>query len=117
MRSLHVISGTGEDLGGGSDVEDGARHARSFFRNLKEQDDMGKLQEFAERYRETSKIDLKSFDEFPVDPDDAIAIRQSLLPTAADPLMWCVRVRVRKMSLFASFNWRVPHVRVVGQLD
>lgn len=66
------------------------------FRNLGKDDETA-LKAMASRYEERTKM-VEDFDEFPVDPNDALAIRQSLLPTAADPTMWCIRCQVRHFS-------------------
>lgn len=52
------------------------------------------LRNLAERYKQSSKI-IEDLEDFPVDPHEAMAIRQSLLPTTADPAMWQVKCQVR----------------------
>jgi transcription elongation factor SPT5 len=94
MDGDDLLEGAGEEIGGGSDTEENRSRARELFKNLGKDDDTA-LREMANRYEERTKM-VEDFDEFPVDANDALAIRQSLLPTAADPTMWCIRCQEGK---------------------
>lgn len=85
-------SGTGEDVGGGSDHEEDRKNARQVLHSLASTDD-AQLRNLAERYKQSGKI-IEDLEDFPVDPHEAMAIRQSLLPTTADPAMWQVKCQV-----------------------
>lgn len=88
------ILGVGEDLGGGSDTEEDRNRTRQKFQALSSENEAD-LQAMAERFKQSSKI-IEDLEEYPIDPSDALAIRHSLIPTTADPAMWCVRCQVRE---------------------
>lgn len=88
--------GVGEDVGGGSDHEEDRKNARQVLHSLASTDD-AQLRNLAERYKQSSKI-IEDLEDFPVDPHEAMAIRQSLLPTTADPAMWQVKCQVRTQT-------------------
>lgn len=76
-------------------MEENRSKARDLFRKLNT-DKEEELRAQAERYRQSVRMPVDELDEFPVDKNDALAIRQSLLPTTADPAMWCVRCQEGK---------------------